>query len=346
MREYHDYSLKAHNTFGIDVCCKHFVEYDNIHELRDILARLQSEGRKELLHIGQGSNLLFTGDYNGTILHSAIRDWEVVKENNRSVWVRVGAGIVWDDFVATCVDKGWYGIENLSLVPGEVGASAVQNIGAYGVEVEEYIQCVEAVNVATQESRIFTHDECEYGYRKSIFKTSLKGQYIITYVILQLSKEFVPNYKYAGLVREVEARGIKESATAKDLRQIIIEIRENKLPDPKKMGNAGSFFMNPILSADAFQRFQALHPDAPHYVSEEGVKVPAGWLIEQSGWKGKSLGNAAVHDKQALVLVNRGYATGSDIIALCEAVQRSVKERFGIELHPEVNFIGSVKSSE
>ena len=288
------------------------------------------------LHIGGGSNLLFTKDYDGLILHSRIEGIEVTEEDDHSVSVRVGAGVVWDDFVAYCVEHGWYGAENLSLIPGEVGASAVQNIGAYGVEVKDLITAVETVNIQAEE-RVYSVEECGYTYRNSIFKRPENKATFVTYVRFRLSKEEHYTLDYGTIRQELEKY---PSLTLSVVRKVIIAIRESKLPDPKVMGNAGSFFMNPIVPKEKLEALQQEYPRIPYYELADGrVKIPAGWMIDQCGWKGKALGPAAVHDKQALVLVNRGGAKGSDIIALSDAVRASVREKFGIDIHPEVNFI-------
>lgn len=332
-----DYSLLSHNTFGMDIKASLFIEYTSVEELKEILRRYPLE-EGCWLHIGGGSNLLFKGDYPGIILHSAIKGYEILEENEQEVIVRVGAGEVWDDFVAYSVEKGWYGAENLSLIPGEVGASAVQNIGAYGMEAKDLIVNVETVEVATGEERIFTNAECAYAYRESAFKLSLKGKYIITKVSYRLKKTPCYHLDYGNVRAELEKSGI--ALTLSNVREVIIKIREGKLPDPKVQGNAGSFFMNPIISRVQFEALLAEYPQMPHYVVDaERVKIPAAWMIDQCGWKGKRLGNAGVHDKQALVLVNEGGATGEEVIRLSEAIQKSVFDKFGIRISPEVNFI-------
>lgn len=332
-----DYSLLSHNTFGMDIKASLFIEYTSVEELKEILRRYPLE-EGCWLHIGGGSNLLFKGDYPGIILHSAIKGYEILEENEQEVIVRVGAGELWDDFVAYSVDKGWYGAENLSLIPGEVGASAVQNIGAYGMEAKDLIVNVETVEVATGEERIFTNAECAYAYRESAFKLSLKGKYIITKVSYRLKKTPCYHLDYGNVRAELEKSGI--ALTLSNVREVIIKIREGKLPDPKVQGNAGSFFMNPIISRVQFEALLAEYPQMPHYeVDAERVKIPAAWMIDQCGWKGKRLGNAGVHDKQALVLVNAGGATGEEVIRLSEAIQKSVFDKFGIRISPEVNFI-------
>ena len=332
-----DYSLLSHNTFGMDVKASTFIEYASVDELKELLSRYSlEEGR--WLHICGGSNLLFTSDYSGIILHSAIKGYEVLSENADEVIVRAGAGEVWDDFVAYTVDKGWYGAENLSLIPGEVGASAVQNIGAYGMEAKDLIVQVETVEVASGEERIFENSECGYAYRESVFKHSLKGQYIVTKVSYRLSKTPSYHLDYGNVRAELEKRGCE--LTLNNVRQTIIDIREAKLPDPKVQGNAGSFFMNPIVPRVQFESLLAVYPQMPHYeVDADRVKIPAAWMIDQCGWKGKRMGNAGVHDKQALVLVNAGGATGKEIIALSQEIQKSVFDKFGVSISPEVNFI-------
>lgn len=342
MTEKRDYSLMSHNTFGIEAKAAYFITYDSVEDLQDIVRHLHGchEGLP-VLHIGGGSNLLFLSDYDGVVLHSQITGIEV-HEEPEGVSLRVGAGMVWDDFVAYCVEHGYYGIENLSLIPGEVGAAAVQNIGAYGAEAKDVITQVEAVDLQTGEKRIFSNEECGYGYRRSIFKMELRGRYAVTHVSFRLSRHFVPNFEYGGVRKALLAAGMdEEGLTAGALRDVVIAIRREKLPDPDIQGNAGSFFMNPVVGRETYVRLAGAYPGMPYYeVDEEHVKIPAGWLIEQCGWKGKSLGRAAVHDKQALVLVNNGGATGQDVLRLCEAVRKDVGTKFGIEIIPEVNFIG------
>ena len=328
------YSLLPYNTFGIDVSASRFLEYASVAELKEYIA--QGAVTTPFLHIGGGSNLLFTKDYDGLILHSRIGGIEVTAEDSQTVSLRVGAGVVWDDFVACCVEHGWYGAENLSLIPGEVGASAVQNIGAYGVEVKDLITAVETVNVQGY-GRVYSVEECEYAYRSSIFKRPENKSVFVTYVRFRLSKEERYTLDY-GTIRQELAK--YPAPTLPIVRKVIIEIRESKLPDPKVMGNAGSFFMNPIVAKEKLEALQRDYPRIPYYELPDGrVKIPAGWMIDQCGWKGKSLGPAAVNDKQALVLVNRGGAKGSDIVALSDAVRASVRDKFGIDIHPEVNVI-------
>ena len=335
MRDLTDYSLLAHNTFGIDAKCHRFIEFDSEEELIIILSSL-SERDKPLLLLGGGSNLLLTTDYPGTVLHSCIKGKEVTIEGE-TVYLRCGSGEVWDDVVAYSIQNGWYGMENLSWIPGQVGASGVQNIGAYGIEVKDLIETVEAVEIATGKKRTFTNTECEYSYRQSKFKNEWRDRFMITYVTYRLSKSFIPHLDY-GLIRaSLTEKGI-EKPTAKELRELIIDIRKTKLPDPKDEGNAGSFFMNPIVDSTKFKDLLQIYPDMPHYIIDDAhIKIPAGWMIEQCGWKGKTLGKAGVHSKQALVLVNKGGATGQDVVKLYKAIQADIFERFGITLKPEVN---------
>lgn len=336
MKIFRDYSLLPHNTFGMDVKASVFIEYASVEELKEVLSLYVKDN--QWLHIGKGSNLLFTGDFSGIILHSAIKGYEVIHEDTNEVVVRVGAGEVWDDFVAMTVENEWYGAENLSLIPGEVGASAVQNIGAYGVEAKDLIVGVEAIEVSTGKESIFKNEECGYAYRESVFKSSLKYQYLVTHVSYRLKKTPCYHLDYGNIRLELEKQ--KARLTLANVRQAIISIREAKLPDPKLQGNAGSFFMNPVISRKHFEALLVDYPLMPHYeVDAESIKIPAAWMIDQCGWKGKRLGRAGVHDKQALVLVNLGGAVGAEVIALSEAIQKSVYEKFGINILPEVNFI-------
>lgn len=332
-----NYSLLPHNTFGMDVKASLFIEYSSVEELKTVL-RDYPLTHSSWLHVGEGSNLLFSDDYEGIILHSGIKGYEVLKEDDEEVIVRVGAGENWDEFVAYTVKHGWYGAENLSLIPGEVGASAVQNIGAYGVEAKDLIVQVETIEVATGQKRIFENSECGYAYRESVFKLSLKHRYIVTKVSYRLKKTPCYHLDYGNVRAELEKRGCM--LTLENVRNTIIDIRKAKLPDPKEQGNAGSFFMNPIISYSQFEALLEQYPEIPHYkLDTENVKIPAAWMIDQCGWKGKQLGRAGVHHKQALVLVNCGGATGEEIIRLSEEIQKSIFDKFAISIHPEVNFI-------
>ncbi len=337
MNTYNDISLKPYNTFGIDVRARNMIQYDSVQELQHIIKNRDRMMPDPVMHIGSGSNLLFLDDFPGTILLSNITHLDIVHQDGDSITVNVGAGMVMDDFIARCVSNGWYGLENLSLIPGQVGASAVQNIGAYGVEVADRIVSVHCVSLQDGTLRTFANSECSYGYRHSIFKEpGTKGNYAVVSVDYKLSKTFVPHLDYGGIRNAMQ----DTSVTAHNLRKTIIAIRRQKLPDPQVLGNAGSFFMNPIISRSQFSVLCQRYPDMPSYtVDDDHVKVPAGWMIEKCGWKGRSLGNAAVHDLQALVLVNRGGATGTEIKELCMAVRAAVQENFGITINPEVNFI-------
>ena len=348
MKDIRDYSLLAHNTFGIDAKCKRFLEYSSVEEAQQIVTGLTAADQP-LLILGGGSNLLLTGDYEGTVIHSAIKGIEVLDnetlaaaegenlKNPDFVFLNCGSGEVFDDVVAFAVEHGYHGAENLSIIPGEVGASAVQNIGAYGVEAKDIIYKVETVEIATGKLVVFDNQDCQYSYRQSRFKHEWKDKYLVTHVIYRLSKHFVPDLDYGNIRTSLAAKGI-ENPTAQQLRDVIIEIRNAKLPDPKVQGNAGSFFMNPIVEKAKYEELAAQNPGMPHYTIDAGrEKIPAGWMIDQCGWKGKSLGRAGVHDKQALVLVNRGGATGQEIVNLCETIRKDVKQKFGIDIHPEVN---------
>lgn len=337
-----DKSLLSHNTFGMNVQTKCLVTYDNP---ADLLYFLENERQEHtewpILHIGEGSNLLFLNNWLGYILLSNIQTIEVLPKEDNYVYLRVGSGIHHDSLVKHCVENGWYGLENLSLIPGQVGAAAVQNIGAYGVEVGDFIQQVEAIDISTGTTRVLSHEECQYEYRQSVFKKSLTGHYAITYVTYKLSRTFTPNISYGGIMKAIELNGLScKNITAEQLRDIIISIRKEKLPDPKEQGNAGSFFMNPVVSREVYSSLLTTYSSVPSYeVDDNFVKLPAGWLIEQTGWKGKSIGNVAVHDKQALVLVNKGGAKPDEILNLSNAITKDVQEKFNIRLTPEVNFI-------
>ena len=317
----------------MDVRADSLIDWASTDELKNVLHDIE----KPVLMIGGGSNLLFMGDFRGTVLHSTITSIEVIGSDSDHVHVRVGAGVIWDDFVAWCSINGYWGVENLSAIPGEVGASAVQNIGAYGVEAKDVIDTVQTICLADGSERDFTNAQCRYAYRQSIFKNELKGQYAVTYVIFTLSKVAQPKLGYGAIAQEVERLG---GPTLENIRKAVIAIRESKLPDPKLLGNAGSFFMNPVISEREFNIIRSNYPDVPSYPAPDGmVKVPAGWLIEKTGWKGRSLGPAAVYEKQALVLVNKGGATGADIKRLADTIIEDVKQKFGITLTTEVNYI-------
>ena len=342
MKDFHNYSLKEHNTFGIDAKCRQFIEFEDDDEAVEV-AKILRESATPYIIIGGGSNLLLTKDFDGIVVRSGIKGHYFEETGDRSletvVRMTCGSGEVWDDMVATSIKAGYYGMENLSLIPGDVGASAVQNIGAYGMEASDLILCVWMIEIPTGKPWMIGNEECEYGYRQSRFKQDWKNRFLITRVTYGLAKTFQPHLDYGNIRQELERRGIQEP-TAQQLRDVIIDIRNAKLPDPKIEGNAGSFFMNPIVPKDKYETLAAQYPTMPHYeVDARYEKIPAGWMIEQCGWKGKSLGRAGVHDKQALVLVNRGGATGSEIVALCDAIRKDVKSKFDIDIHPEVNIM-------
>ena len=337
MKDERNYSLKEHNTFGIDAKCRRFIEFEDDEEAFEVAAILRKSALPYII-IGGGSNLLLTKDFDGIVVRSGVKG-HYFEEDFTCERMTCGSGEVWDDMVATSLQAGYYGMENLSLIPGDVGASAVQNIGAYGVEAKDLILCVWMVEIATGKPWMIGNEDCEYGYRQSRFKKDWKNRFLITRVTYGLSRTFRPNLDYGNIRQELERRGITEP-TAQQLRDIIIEIRNAKLPDPKIEGNAGSFFMNPVVTRQKYEKLAALYPQMPHYkVDYRHEKIPAGWMIEQCGWKGKSLGRAGVHDKQALVLVNRGGATGAEIVALSDAIRQDVKAKFDIDIHPEVNII-------
>lgn len=333
-----DYSLLGHNTFGIDARTAVFVEYSSEEELRSVAGMLRDGSLPSpWLHIGGGSNLLLTRDWPGTVLHSLVTGCNTVFRDDDNVVVRAGAGMVWDEFVAMCVDKGWYGAENLSAIPGETGAAAVQNIGAYGVEAKDLVLEVETLDMTSGEKRTFSVRDCRYGYRSSIFKQPENKRYVVLSVLLRLGLRPHLNIEYRALS---EALAGKDRISLQDVRETVRSIRSSKLPDPSKTGSAGSFFTNPVVPRSRLEELQHHWPEIPYYpVSADTVKLSAGWLIEQCGWKGRSLGRAGVYPRQALVLVNLGGASGSEIVALADAVRTSVRERFGVELSPEVNIL-------
>lgn len=334
IHQFDDYSLLRHNTFGIDAKTSRFIEYDTEEDLR----RLISSGSitPPVLHIGQGSNLLFTANFEGTVLHSRIKNISVVKETEQEVTVHVGSGVVWDYFVAYCVERNWYGVENLSNIPGEVGASVVQNIGAYGVEVKDVVERVSYVTLDGC-GGVMLQDECRFRYRNSIFKEEVMQHAIVTSVTFTLSKTEKYNLEYGAIKAELAKY---QHINLQTVRQAIIDIRSAKLPDPEVLGNAGSFFMNPVVAYDKLRELQRVYSEVPFYELPDGsVKIPAAWLIEKSGWKGKHFGPTRMYEKQALVLVNSGGATGKDVVALSDQVRASVRNAFGINILPEVRFV-------
>jgi UDP-N-acetylmuramate dehydrogenase len=334
LKYYNNISLKNYNTFGIDAKASHFYLCEN---KQDIFEFLDNEIEKPLFIIGEGSNVLFTSDFEGTILKPELKGIKIVKEDDENVIIEVGAGENWDTFVEYCVENNFGGVENLSLIPGTVGSSPVQNIGAYGIEVKDVIQDVYAIDLATKREIHFDNKACEFKYRNSVFKNELKGKIIIYKVVFKLTKMHNYNIEYGMVKKNLEKFS---EVNLKNIRQTIIDIRRSKLPEPEELGNAGSFFKNPIVNISILKQLQEQYPEIPHYtVDEDSVKLAAGWLIDQTNLKGYRNDDAGVHKKQALVLVNYGKATGNDILNLSQFVQEKVFEKFGINLAPEVNIL-------
>lgn len=331
-------SLRGLNTFGLDSEAEFYVVTETVNDLTTILLDPDWINQPKFI-LGGGSNILLTQNIRGLVIRPEIKGINKVKETDDEVWLRVGAGEVWHEFVMYCVDHQYAGLENLSLIPGRVGAAPMQNIGAYGVEVKDLIETVEAVSSITGLPRVFSWDECEFGYRESIFKKDLKGQYVITGVVFRLNKTPVFKLDYGDIRKtliEMNVNGISIRAVS----NAVIRIRQSKLPDPAMIGNAGSFFKNPEIELQQFEKLKIDFPAMPGYpVDQAKIKVPAGWLIEQAGWKGYRDGQIGVHEKQALVLVNYGGGSGAAIKALSEKVQKSVQDKFGIGLVAEVNFV-------
>lgn len=328
-------SLKNYNTFGIDCNARYFVSVETIAELKQVLSVKPS---KELFILGGGSNMLLTGDLNAFVLHINLKGIEILKETETEVFVKVMAGENWHDFVQYCILNDFGGLENLSLIPGNVGTAPIQNIGAYGVELKDTFKSCNTVEIETLNEREFTKAECAFEYRNSIFKNEAKGKYIITSVTFRLTKK---NHKtsisYGDIQKNLAERNI-EVPTIKNISEAVIAIRQSKLPDPKVLGNSGSFFKNPVVDSETFKEFRRNFPEAPYYeLSPTEFKIPAGWLIEKAGFKGQRFGDAGVHKNQALVLVNYGNATGSEIWQLAMNVQKKVREMTGIFIEPEVN---------
>lgn len=331
-----DISLKPYNTFGLDVKAKQFVSINNLDDLRQVL-RKQEFQRKFIL--SGGSNILLTDDIDGLVIHINIKGISVEKDFKETVHLRVGAGENWHELVLYCLERDFGGIENLSLIPGCVGTAPMQNIGAYGVEIKDVMVSCEAMHVQTQKMKTFLVQECEFGYRESIFKKAEKGNYIITSIVLSLTKSGHHNLntEYGAIREELSKNGVTVP-TIKKISEAVIAIRNSKLPNPKLIGNSGSFFKNPVISAGAFNSLRESFDDIPSYpISDNAVKVPAGWLIEKAGFKGKRFGDFGVHKHQALVLVNYGGADGAEILRLANLIQESVKMIFGINIEKEVN---------
>lgn len=332
------YSLKSLNTFGLDVNADAYCRVSSVAELKELVAQPEIQSLPKLI-LGGGSNMLFTNDFHGLIIHNSIEGICIEREDNDEVLICAGGGVNWHQFVLHCVDHGFGGIENLSLIPGCVGAAPIQNIGAYGVEIKDTFHQLTAVDLKVGSVHKFTNEQCRFGYRDSIFKREAKNRFMIVDVTFRLKKNPVINTSYGAITQQLTEMGI-DKPTMKDVSNAVIAIRQSKLPDPKEIGNAGSFFKNPEIPIDQFDTLKKAHADIVGYpTSHGGMKVAAGWLIEKSGWKGKRVGNVGMHAKQALVLVNYGGATGAELIDHAKRVQASVKEQFAVELEMEVNII-------
>jgi len=337
MRVLRNFSLKDHNSFGIDVRAEKFISIENIKDLRSLLRKSYAA---ELFILGGGSNMLLTGDIHKTVLHIALKGKKIVSETENEVIIEAAAGENWHEFVLWTLENNYGGLENLSLIPGNVGTAPIQNIGAYGVELKDTFVSCKAMNVQTLEEKEFSLEECEFSYRNSIFKNQLKGQYIITSVKFRLTKEqHHLRIDYGSIRSELNEKGIS-SPKIHDISEAVIAIRRSKLPNPQELGNSGSFFKNPIIKKSQFEDLKAEFPEIPSYeVSANEIKVPAGWLIDKAGLKGYRDGDAGVHKNQALVLVNYGQATGAEILALSKKIQKTIKDKFKIDLEAEVNII-------
>lgn len=332
-----NFSLKNHNTFGIEAKAKEFIAVHSVDELREVL--LDNTSKKKFI-LGGGSNMLLTKDIDALVIHVDLKGKKVVKETENHVWVESQAGENWHEFVLWTLEHDFGGLENMSLIPGNVGTTPVQNIGAYGTEIKDTFESCEAMEIATQKIKIFTHSECNFGYRESIFKQEAKDHYIITSVVFKLTKtNHTIRTSYGDIIAELAHQNVT-TPTLKDVSNAVIAIRRSKLPDPKELGNSGSFFKNPIVLKSDFEKIHPKFPEMKFYeVSPTEVKVPAGWLIEQAGFKGKRFGDAGIHKNQALVLVNYGGATGQEILAVSKDIQQTVFEKFGIHIEAEVNVI-------
>ncbi len=336
-----NFSLKAFNSFGVDASARYFGRFADTDQLEDLLSIVHRSPLKNqgLLVLGGGSNMLLTKDVDGWVVKNEVKGIEELHEDNEAVYVKAGAGENWHQFVLYCLSKGWAGLENLSLIPGNVGAAPMQNIGAYGVELRDVFWDLEAYHLQDQSIHTFTLDDCAFGYRDSVFKNKYKGQFVIMSVTFRLHKKPVFHTSYGAIRQELDRMGIQE-LSIKAISQAVINIRQSKLPDPAKIGNAGSFFKNPVVTAEYFEKLKSEYPDIIGYsLPGQQVKLAAGWMIEKCGWKGYRKGDAGCHEKQALVLVNHGKASGAEILALSEEIIESVKFRFGVTLDREVNII-------
>ena len=329
-----NFNLKHFNTFGIDATARFFTVIQDPEELYSILNQFNETPK---LILGDGSNILFTQNYDGFVIKNAIKGIEHLSEDDNYVWLKIGAGENWHEFVMYCIQQGYGGVENLSLIPGTVGAAPIQNIGAYGIELCDVFSTLEAMNLKDGSIQTFTHQECQFGYRDSIFKNACKDQYAILSVVLRLDKKPKFCIEYGNIQEILQSMQIKD-LSIKAISDAVIHIRRSKLPDPQKLGNAGSFFKNPLISQADFTELKKNFPDIPSFPAENSnsIKIPAAWLIEQCGFKGKRFGDAGVHEKQALVLVNYSASKGSDILELAQKIQQSVQEKFNVQLIPEV----------
>ncbi len=329
--------LKHYNTFGIEAKASRFATFSTISELEKLIA--SKHENEALMILGGGSNVLFTQDFNGLLLKNNLLGFELNEVSPESVLVSSGAGENWHSFVLKTIEAGLCGLENLSLIPGNVGASPMQNIGAYGREIKDVFHELQAYHIATGEIHTFSNSDCKFGYRESVFKNELKGQYVILNVTFKLSKVCELNTSYGAIEEELKLKGIS-NPSLKDVSDAVVAIRSSKLPNPAELGNAGSFFKNPVVSIEVLHKIQAEHESVPNYPASNGhVKLAAGWLIEQAGWKGKVIGHAGVHKKQALVLVNYGGATGNEIYDLSSEILEDVYSKFGVQLEREVNIV-------
>ncbi len=331
-------SLKKYNTFGIDVKAKYFAEVFSIEELKELLSLEKYKNLPKFI-LGGGSNILFTKDFNGLVITFSSGEIQVEGEDDDYVFVRASAGVIWHRLVLYCIDRNYGGIENLSLIPGKVGAAPIQNIGAYGQELKDVFYSLNGIFIENLEEKIFYKDECQFAYRNSIFKKELKNKFIITDVALKLNKHPIVNTSYGAIEEGLKKRNITE-VTIKDVSEVVCDIRMSKLPDPSKIGNSGSFFKNPEITNKRFEELKSKFPGMVGYNIPDGmVKIAAGWLIEQAGLKGKRVGNTGTHPKQALVIVNYGNATGQEILEFKDFVKNSILEKYGIELEEEVNVL-------
>ena len=328
-------SLQAYNTFGVNAFAEALIEIDSEEKLLEVI---HSRAARPFFILGGGSNVLFRQDLQATVLLNRIKGMVLVEEDDETATIAVGGGENWHELVRWTLENNWGGLENLSLIPGTVGAAPIQNIGAYGVELKDSFMGLEAIELSTGEEQVFSAEDCQFGYRDSYFKREGKGKYFITRVYLSLSKQTQVNTSYGAIQEVLQAAGIVQPSI-QDVSKAVIQIRSSKLPDPAVIGNCGSFFKNPELALSDFENLQAQYPHMPHYPAIDKVKVPAGWLIEQCGWKGQKRGNVGCYEKQALVLVNLGGATGGEVWNLAQEIKTSVKEKFGVELEVEVNVI-------